>query len=207
IPAAIGSILMSVSNIIVNSQMAAYGDMAVAGVGVAMKVTMITCMICMGLGQGIQPLLGFCVGAGTWDRYKKIFRFSLIFSFAVGVILVSLSYIFAGSIVRAFLTDASAFEYGLKFVRILLSTNFFFGVFFVVINALQAMGAAVPSLIINCCRHGIIHIPMLFALEAIMGETGLIWAQPVTDVLSLVLAVILYAITYKKMKKERNLEK
>ena len=45
IPASLGSLLMSVSQIVVNSQMAKYGDMAVAGMGVAMKVTMMTAMI------------------------------------------------------------------------------------------------------------------------------------------------------------------
>lgn len=51
--------LTSLSSIIMNSQMAKYGDMAVAGVGVAMKVTMMTGMVCIGLGQGVQPLLGY----------------------------------------------------------------------------------------------------------------------------------------------------
>ena len=62
IPASLGSLLMSVSQITVNSQIAEFGDMALAGMGVAMKVTMITGMICIGFGQGIQPLLGYCVG-------------------------------------------------------------------------------------------------------------------------------------------------
>ena len=48
---------MSVSSIVLNSQMAKYDDMAVAGVGVAMKVTMITGMICIGFVQGIQAIL------------------------------------------------------------------------------------------------------------------------------------------------------
>lgn len=56
VPAALGNLLMSLSSIIMNSQMAKYGDMAVAGVGVAMKVTMMTGMVCIGLGQGVQPL-------------------------------------------------------------------------------------------------------------------------------------------------------
>lgn len=52
IPAALGSMLMNVSQIIINSQMAEYGDMTIAGMGVAMKVVTITGMVCMGLGQG-----------------------------------------------------------------------------------------------------------------------------------------------------------
>lgn len=63
IPASLGSLLMSVSQIIVNARMAGYGDMALAGIGVAMKVTMMTGMVCIGFGQGIQPLL-----ATAWER-------------------------------------------------------------------------------------------------------------------------------------------
>ncbi|MDO4554511.1 MAG: MATE family efflux transporter [Lachnospiraceae bacterium] len=71
IPAALGSILMSVSQMVMNSQMTAYGDMALAGIGVAMKVVMITGMVSMGIGQGVQPLLGYCVGANNWKRLSN----------------------------------------------------------------------------------------------------------------------------------------
>lgn len=54
VPAALGNLLMSLSSILMNSQMAKYGDMAVAGVGVAMKVTMMTGMVCIGLGQAFS---------------------------------------------------------------------------------------------------------------------------------------------------------
>ena len=67
--------------------MAKYGDMAVAGVGVAMKITMITGMICIGFGQGIQPLLGYCVGAKNWKRYRESLRFSVIFGFGLSTFM------------------------------------------------------------------------------------------------------------------------
>lgn len=60
------------------------------------------------------------------------------------------------------------------------------------VNALQARGAATESLIVNISRQGLIYIPAMFILGAIFHETGLIWAQPVADVLSLLLAVGLY---------------
>lgn len=199
IPAALGSLLMSVSSIIMNSQMAKYGDMALAGVGVAMKVTMMTGMVCIGLGQGIQPLLGYCVGAKKWDRYKNVLRFSLIFAFVLSTVLTVICYLFVNQIVSAFLTDASAFDYGVSFSRILLCTSFLFGVFYVLINALQANGAATESLIVSISRQGLIYIPAMFCLGAVFHETGLIWAQPVADVLSLGLAIVLYAREAKNM--------
>lgn len=199
IPAALGSLLMSVSNIVMNSQMAKYGDMALAGVGVAMKVTMMTGMVCIGLGQGVQPLLGFCVGAKKWDRYRSVLRFSLLFAFVLSVVLTGICYLFTDQIVNVFLTDAAAFEYGVAFARILLSTSFLFGVFYVLTNALQACGAATESLIVNISRQGLIYIPAMFILGFLFHENGLIWAQPVADILSLVLAAALYVRKSRKM--------
>lgn len=173
IPAALGSLLMSISQIIVNSQMAEYGDMAVAGIGVAMKVTVITGMICMGLGQGIQPLLGFCVGAKLWKRFRDIFKFSAIFALILGAFMTILCYLSVNQIVGVFLTDTTASDYAVQFSCILLSTSFLFGLFYVLINGIQAMGAATASLIISLSRQGIIYIPALFILKAILGLTGL----------------------------------
>lgn len=199
IPAALGSLLMSVSSIIMNGQMARYGDMALAGVGVAMKVTMMTGMVCIGLGQGIQPLLGYCVGAKKWKRYKSVLRFSLAFAFALSTVLTVVCYLFTNQIVSAFLTDQVAYEYGVSFSRILLSTSFLFGVFYVLTNALQASGAAAESLIVSISRQGLIYIPAMFALDVVFHEAGLIWAQPVADILSLVMAILLYARKSKRM--------
>ncbi len=197
VPAALGDVLMSVSGIILNGQMVKYGDMAVAGYGVAMKITMITGMICIGFGQGIQPLLGYCVGAKNWKRYKESLRFSIIFGFGLSTAMTVLCYIFNQQILGAFLSEQEALSYGIRFSRILLTTSFLFGMFYVLSNALQAMGAATSALIINMSRQGLIYIPAIFILQVAVGIDGLLWAQPVADVLSVILVIILYRMTLK----------
>ena len=205
IPAALGSALMSVSQVVVNAQMAVYGDMAIAAIGVAMKVTMISGVFTMGLGQGVQPLLGYCVGAKLWQRFKDVMKFSLILGFVLSLLFTGLCYLFVNQIVGAFLVDQTAFSYAVQFAQILLCTSFLFGIFFVIVGALQAMGAGTESLIVNISRQGIIFIPAVFILGAALGMTGLVWAQPVADVLSLVLAVALYMRgTRKAMATERE---
>lgn len=199
VPAALGSLLMSISQILINSQMAEYGDMAIAGMGVAMKVTIITGMISMGLGQGVQPLLGYCAGAKLWKRFKAVFRFSAIFALTLGASLTILCYLCVNQIVSAFLTDTTAFDYAVRFSRILLTTGFLFGLFYVLVNGIQAMGAAAASLIISLSRQGIIYIPALFILKAALGLTGLAWAQPIADIFSTILAAILYIRTYRRL--------
>lgn len=201
VPSALGSALMSISQIIVNSQMAEYGDMAIAAIGVAMKVITITGMVCIGLGQGVQPILGYCVGAKLWERFKKILKFSLVFAFLLSVVLTGICYLMIDRIVGIFLTDATAFGYAVQFSRILLSTSFLFGVFYVLTNTLQAMGAGAAALIINVSRQGLLFIPALFILKAVMGMTGLVWAQPIADVFSLIVASILYVNTSGKIQK------
>lgn len=202
IPAAFGSLLMSISQIIMNGIMAGYGDMAVAGIGVAMKITMVTGMLAMGIGSGVQPLFGFCVGAKLWERYKKMLKFSLCFSFVVSLVMTVICYLAVNQIVGVFLTDANAFDYAIRFARILLTTGVLFGVFYVLTNVLQATGAAIPSLIINLSRQGLIYIPALYVLNSLIGINGLAWAQPVADILSIGFAVVLYFITSKKIMNE-----
>ncbi len=199
VPASFGSLLMSISQIIMNGQMASFGDMAVAGIGVASKVTMITGMVCIGFGQGVQALLGYCVGASLWNRFKKIMTFSVLFALGLSFVMTGICYLFTEQIVSVFLTEQAAFDYAVQFVRILLSTSFLFGVFFVLANALQAAGAATAALVINLSRQGFIYIPALFVLKASLGANGLAWAQPVADLLSTLLVVYLYVRTVKRM--------
>ena len=155
IPASLNSILMSTSNILVNNMMAGYGDMALAGLGVAMKVNMIVVMLLIGLGTGIQPLLGYCYGAGNGKRYMEVLRFSLFLAFGLSVVMTIICYLGAGPLVRAFLDNADAFGFGMSFSRIYILSGPVMGILFVLINAIQATGAALPALILSVSRQEI----------------------------------------------------
>ena len=201
IPAALGNILMSISQIITNSRMAGYGDMAVAAYGVSAKVLMIVSLVGIGIGQGIQPLLGYCFGARNKERFQKSLRFSLLFALVLCSALTILCYVFTPQIVTAFLTNEEALSLAAQFSRIMLTTAWLFGVFYVLLNAMQAIGAAGPSLLISLCRQGIVYIPAVFILEALIGLNGLAWAQPAADVLSLAAEIIIYRTVIAKPEK------
>lgn len=199
IPAALGPISMGVSFMFINSLMAQYGDMALAGLGIASKVTMITSMVCVGLGQGVQPLFGFSIGAKDWKRYKETLRFSSIFAFAVGLVLTILCYVFTGQLIGLFLEQPDAYDYAFHFARVILTTSALFGVFSVLSNTLQAGGFAVSALIINLTRQGFIYVPALYILNYVAGIEGLAWTQPVADVLSTILVMYLAYRCFRKL--------
>ena len=206
VPHSLGSMLMSISVIVMNGMMANFGDLAIAAMGVAMKASMITGMLAVGMGQGVGPLLGYCVGAKNWKRYKEILKFSLTFAGAFCVALCGICFIFAEPIVGLFLTEPDAFARGVQFTRILQSTAIFFGIFYCFNNAIQAMGAVMPSFIVNLSRQGLIYIPMLFLLRYLLGVIGLVWAQPIADALALTLAIILHTARFRRLstKTEHN---
>ncbi|MBO5425628.1 MAG: MATE family efflux transporter [Lachnospiraceae bacterium] len=193
IPASLNSILMSVSNIIINNVMMDFGDMAVAGLGAAMKVNMIVVMLLIGLGTGVQPLLGYCFGAGNKKRYMAVLRFSLTLAFGLSLIMTLICYIFALDLVKIILDDPEALEFGMSFSRIYIISGPVIGILFVMINAIQSTGAALPSLILSVSRQGLIYMPILFTFTKIFDEARLIaLAQPVTDYLAAFLAIILF---------------
>ena len=66
------------------------------------------------------------------------------------------------------------------------------------------MGAATEALVVNLSRQGIIYIPAVFIMQTLLGITGLVWAQPVADVLFLALVAVLYIFTMRKMKTKMN---
>ncbi len=192
IPACLDPFLMSISQMIMNSLMSAYGDMPVAAAGVSMRIEQIATLIAMGCGQGVQPLLGFCVGAKDWDRYKGILKFALQIAVAISLGMVAFCYIFTEKIVHVFLVNEEAFGYAVNFLRMKLTSSVLFAIFFIFINALQAMGAAKASFILSMCRQCALYIPLLFIMNYFMGAYGLIWALPMAELLSLLQTVIFY---------------
>lgn len=199
IPASLNSVLMSTSNILINNVMTRFGDMAVAGLGVAMKVNMIAVMLLIGLGTGIQPLLGYCFGAKNKERYMAVLKFSLCMAFGLSLVMTAICYLGAGPLVTAFLDNEDAFEYGMSFSRIYILSGPVLGILFVMINAIQSTGAAIPSLLLSISRQGLLWMPLLFIFSHIFDSAKMIaLTQPVTDYLAATLSVILFIVTYKK---------
>ncbi|MCI5641180.1 MAG: MATE family efflux transporter [Lachnospiraceae bacterium] len=199
VPASFNSVLMSVSNIVLNKVMSGYGDMAVAGLGVAMKVNMIVVMLLIGVGTGIQPLLGYCYGARNKKRYLAVLKFSLCLAFCMSAVMTVICYAGAGPLVTAFLDNKDAFGYGMSFSRIYILSGPIMGILFVLMNAIQSTGAAIPALILSVSRQGIVFFPMLWLLSSVFHEARYIaLAQPVTDYMATLLSLILFIVTYHK---------
>ena len=138
----------------------------------------------------IDPILSL-IGASA-DTYEYAKSYLSIIVFAGPFVLISNCY---GNVIR---TEG---ESGKAMLGLLLGNlvNIILDSIFILALGLDIKGAATPALLISMSRQGIIFIPALFILQAVVGMTGLVWAQPVADVLSILIAAILFRKTMKKM--------
>ncbi len=67
--------LGSIATLVLNVAAGAYGDAAIAGMSIVTRISFFTYAVVIGLGQGFQPLCGFCYGAKLYDRVKEAFYF------------------------------------------------------------------------------------------------------------------------------------
>lgn len=201
-PAALNNLLMSLSNIVVNIFLAKYGDNAVAAMGVAMKANMLVVMLQIGLAQGIQPLIGYCYGSHNFTRMRKSIRFGMMCNIIIGGAVTVFYIVFRRNVIGVFIDDPSVIEYGVKMLTALMVPGTVLGIMFIINFAFQGMGKGAQSLILAGSRQGLIYLPMLLIMNYFVGLEGIIWAQPVADLCSVVLAVIMFSSTMKKIKKE-----
>lgn len=201
-PAALNSLLMSFSNIIINMFLSKYGDNAVAAMGVAMKANMLVVMFQIGVGQGIQPLVGYCFGAKRYERMKKVIRFSMMCNIIIGAAVTVFYIIFRRQVIGIFIEDEQVIEYGVKMITALMAPGTFIGIMFVINFSFQGMGKGIQSLILAAGRQGLIYLPLLFIMNSVVGLEGIIWAQPTADFVCVILSLIMFKSVTNKLKKE-----
>lgn len=198
LPTAIFSALMSVSTIVLNQILVAYGNDSVAAIGIVFKANMFITFLQMGLANGIQPLLGYSYGAGSMKRFQEVERFTKKCCVIVGVAATVLFFVAREPIIRLFISDNDVVRYGVEMLVAYMVSGPFIGILFVNMNCMQSVEHALPATILSVMRQGVLLIPLLYLLEAVAGLDGVIYGQAITDYI----AVILSAVIWSKIKRK-----
>lgn len=206
IPTAINSLMSSVVMILLDRLVIQYGDAPMAAIGIAIKINTMVIFIVMGLCAGVQPLLAYNYGASNRKRLMGIFKFTAILTVVIGAILTAALLFVREPVVRAFIKDEAVVGYGAKMFSILQISCPFIGLLFLASNTLQAFGKAIPSLILSLCRQGIIYIPFLYLLNNMFGLYGAIYAQPVSDIISIIISMTICIFIMAKMQITKPLQ-
>lgn len=203
-PSAVTSLLSTLANVLMNRTLVAYSNNAVAGMGVAMKVNTVAVYVLLGLGTGIQPLIGYNYGSGDRKRLMEIFKFSSIASVVMGSVITAVMVILRKPIIGAFIPDPEVVDYGTHMLVALQLAGPILGLVFIGANTIQAMGKALAAFILNLLRQGIFLIPTIFILNHFFGLSGVVYSNPLADYLAVIVSYIVCIKYIKQMKEPRQ---
>lgn len=207
LPASINNVLMSTANIILNNFLSIYGDVPVAAMGVAMKANMLVVMLQMGLAMGIQPLIGYAYGASDRHKLKAVTQFAMLCNVIQGCVLTAVYFFFTESIVSAFINSPEVVENGIFMLRALMLSGPFIGMMFVFNFGFQAMGKAIPSLVLSLSRQGLVFLPVVVIGNYLKGLQGIVYAQPLADIASLLMGFGMFLVIWKQMRGQEKGER
>ncbi|MBI9109337.1 MAG: MATE family efflux transporter [Spirochaetales bacterium] len=199
IPSALSTLIMSFSMILVNILAASYGDYVVAGNGIQMRVGSMCFMLIMGLAQGFQPFAGYNYGAENFNRLKEGFKTTLVYGVSLGCFFSVIFLLFGENLISLFINDQKTIDAGAKILRAFAIAPPFIGLQMTMIITFQSTGKALKSLILSLGRQCIIYIPALFILNNLFGFGGFIYAQPIADILTTGIAVLMSLSFFKEM--------
>lgn len=192
VPSAVTSFLFDLDYVILDRLMTSYNDLALAAIGIVLKVERFPLNVGVGICQGMMPLVGYNYSAGNRKRLKDTIILSLGIGLVIAAISILLYEFFAAPLTRLFLDDAQTVELAAAFLRArVLATPLMFISFFTV-YLFQAFGKGRISLLLGVVRWLGFNIPMLYILNHIVGMYGLVWSQVTADSLNVVFSLIIF---------------
>ncbi|EOT44630.1 MATE family efflux transporter [Enterococcus columbae] len=191
----------SVSNLLLNVQAAPFGDPAIAAMSIVSKCMNLLFSICVGIGQGFQPVSSFNYGAKRYDRVKRGIQFTWIFSTLVLTILSFLAFIFAPEMIHLFRHDAFIVEIGTHALRYGCVALIFLPTASIANMTFQSTGNSGRATFLACAQNGLFFIPLIVLFPKLFGLTGIEIAQPIAYFLAAAVAVPILLSFMRKLSK------
>lgn len=192
IPGALITVLMSVSNIVLNNYISIYGSDAVASYGIAYKLNMIPILLSVGLSQGVAPLVGYYYGGNRKKQMSDIVKYTALYGVLMGAVFTAVFVLFGKPLATMFLQDGALIEQTGYFLKILCLSAPMLGVINMMTSYFQALGKAIKSLIITVLRNAVLFIPGLIILNYFWKLNGVIAAQPVVETILTIICIFMY---------------
>lgn len=181
LPNAISSVLSGFAGTFSNQMIVGYGTQAVAAMAAAGKTVMVVTMVQMGICMGVQPLLAYCCGGRDWPRLKEITQKVLRLTVGIGVAMTLVIWLGRGLIIGLFIQDEAVAALGQHLASYMVLMGPFIGIYYFCTNFLQASGSAAWASIASALRQGLLLIPLLYLMNALLHLEGLALAHVIAD--------------------------
>lgn len=196
----IAQMAMGLISLVYNSRLGQLGgDTAISVYAVVASIMTFVIMPASGISQGIQPIVGNNFGAGNYKRVMSTLCLASGFSVGVTCIIWLMVLIFPGAILSAFGATEEMMGIGITGLRTNFCVTPVLGFVMLVTTFFQSIAKPVPSIVITLLRQILLLIPFIYLFSALWGINGIFVAQPVSDMLALVLSAVLVAQEQRRL--------
>ena len=192
--------MASVGVAMLNVAAGRFGDAAIAGMSIVGRVTFVVFAAVIGLGQGFQPLCGFCYGARLYERVREGYWFIVRLGTSFLVCVAVLGFVWSAEIVAVFRHDPAVVAVGSVALRWQLVTLPLGAVVMYTNMMMQTIRKPWQANILAASRNGLFFIPLIIILPHFLGLLGVEMCQACADMLSFVLAVPIAMSGFKALK-------
>lgn len=183
-------------------------DASIAAFSIVSKIMLFTVSALFGFGQGFQPVCGFNYGAKKYGRVREGYVFCIKISAVVLLVLSGIEVVFSEKIISIFRDDPNVIRFGTTALRCQCCTMFLASLIIMTNMLYQNIGRVFGAVSLAIARQGLFFIPLVLILPKLFEEHiwGVYIAQPLADVCSFILALILGIRMYRELKQRESLE-
>ncbi len=187
------SSFLIVTSLLLNNLAVQYGDAVLASFGVALRIVQLPEFLVMGITLGVMSLFAYTFGAGNKARLLAAIRTSLFTIGGITIVFSGLVFLFREQVFGLFSTDPDVIRIGGLILIAQLVSTIFNGVTGLLITVFQGTGKMRAATIMSVAQ-GVLFIPVVLLGNLWFGLIGIIWAMTVTELLTFVIALVLYRI-------------
>ena len=205
IPTLTFQFLTSLSIALININAANYGDTVIAAMGVVTRIISMCTLVVFGFLKGFQPIAGFSYGAKNFDRLNKSIKISILWSTTFCIVTGLITIIFSKQIVSQFANGNNIMiSLGQKSLIANSLSFFLFGFYTVYSSLFLALGKGCKGFLLGACRQGICFVPVILILPTLLGIDGILYVQPIADILSTFVTIFMAINLHKELNLEKN---
>lgn len=160
------------------------GETSVTAYAIVGRMLMFALFPVYGITQGFLPIAGFNYGAEKYTRVRETIMTAIKYAALLAGIVFVFLMIFPESITRLFTQDAEVLKETPPAMRWVFAATPIIAVQLIGAAYFQAIGKAIPALLLTLLRQGLFFIPLIFILPKFYGAVGVWMAFPISDVLA-----------------------
>lgn len=202
VPSIIMQSITSVMTFGMNKILGVYSDTAQAVMGAYFKLQSFIFMPVFGLNNGLIPILSYNFGARKRKRMIDTIKYGMLFATIIMVVGTLVMQLMPDTLLKAFDSSANMMAIGRVALRIISMSFIFAGIDIIITASLQSLGYSIFSMFISIARNLVVLLPTAYAIAKLSHFSNvdyIWWAFFISEIFSLICALIFLKVVYKKV--------